>query len=199
MSKSVALLEVAADAQPWAVDMSSASFDQPWQQSQTPGGTRLFWLAYNQVLAVLGVFFFLVFASHFIDFELKGVISGTIELWKDYARPSVGRQLHWLVSLLPDAWRFVIPPLAIDYFSVGLLSGAALLRALMRAGNPADFGILVAFDLALVLLWPILIPFLVWLGVFYDGGVRDGGKIILLMLTPLFYFGAILAMNARLV
>jgi len=99
--------------------------------------SSLFWLAYGQIAAMLGAFSLLVFASHFFDLGLKGVVREAFEGWVEYVRPTVGIPLQWLVDKLLEAWHFVVPTVVKDYFAIGLVLALSFFRALITVDPDA--------------------------------------------------------------
>ncbi|MFN9355664.1 MAG: hypothetical protein ACK6A4_02390 [Alphaproteobacteria bacterium] len=162
----------------------------------------LFWGIYGQVAAVLGAITLLVFASHFVDVGLKGVIREAFDWWVLNVRPLVGQPIQWLVSQLPEAWRFEVPEIMKDYVAVGAVSLFSFVRTIFGYGGEwSEF-----FDwesiwtcFLLLTLWPLFMFWWpLWVSFDYFRGEKSDSEVVVfswLYAAPLIYLILIFAAN----
>ena len=188
------------------------SAEPPTAQSTTGAAKALFWVAYSQVTGVLGALGMIVFASHFIAFDLHGIVESLFSFWAGSVRPLVGLVLGATVEPIVRlvGLDFTVPMLVKDYLGAGFVLAFSFLRMMFVAGNVGSFWeidltgkvrALVATLILLPLIWPFMViafPLnLAWLT--WKGNAPVGAtKRTLLVLTPIIYVGVLFALNAAL-
>ena len=97
-----------------------------------PKNPGILFLTYQQINAVLAAFVFIQFLSHFVTFDWRGPLAELAAAWDLYVHPVV----QWLfeislVALVKLIFKFdiIIPPILIDYTSVGLVYYISIIRA----------------------------------------------------------------------
>ena len=181
-----------------------------------PDGPRalktLFWAAYSQVTGVVGALSIVVFASHFVAFDLHGIVESLFSFWTGSVRPLVGLVLA--VTVEPFLRLFgadiAVPAVVQDYLGAGFVLAFSFVRMIFVAGDVGSFRkldlqgktrALVATFLVLPLIWPFMaIAFpanFLWHS--WKGTAEPGAtKRTLLVLTPIIYVGVLFAASALL-
>jgi hypothetical protein len=161
---------------------------------------------------VVGALGIVVFASHFIAFDLHGIVESLFSFWTGSVRPLVG--LILAISVEPFLRLFgadiAVPAVVQDYLGAGFVLAFSFLRMMFIAGDVGSFWkndlqgkarALVATFVVLPLIWPFMtIAFpahLLWHT--WKGTAEPGAtKRTLLVLTPMIYVGVLFTASALL-
>ncbi len=185
---------------------------RPSEPDRPNAAKALFWTLYSQVTGVLGALGIIVFASHFVAFDLHGIVESLFSFWTGSVRPFVGLVLAVTVEPLLRLFSvdFAVPTVVKDYLGAGFVLAFSFLRMMFVAEDVGSFWkidlqgkarALVATFILLPLIWPLMViafPLnLLWLQ--WKGTAPTGAtKRTLLVLTPIIYVGVLFAANALL-
>jgi len=187
------------------------------QHSTEPGRPKglvaLFWLAYHQVAGVLGALGIVVYASHLISLDLRGIVALLFSFWAETVRPFVGLVLAYTYEPAARLFGFDIDididAQTKDYLGAGVVLASSYARMWRAEGlmlkEPGLVNFLrfwVGLFGLMVLGWPffaVAFPaYLAWTRI-HDGRLAPGAiRRILLILTPLIWVAILLGVNALL-
>lgn len=170
------------------------------------------YVLYSQVASILGAFTFIMFTSHIVDWNWKGILIDLVGGWTDVIRPAtkylldrtIGDLFHYLFG-----FELAIPLPVKDYLSVGIMLGLSSARSMRlysddwdHTNSTANFLIMYLFlPPALIgwwiVFWPLAFPVLMC-SLLYNVVTLNfpkDFKMYALAVAPGIYFGLVFAAN----
>lgn len=167
-------------------------------------------LVYQQVAGMIGAFALAALVSHVAEIDWRGALAAAIDVWDTYVRTAVKGALD-LIIVMPLAWLFEwridIPLLVRDYVSVGLMLFLSSVRvdrifAFVSLAEVYEKRHYLTNFFVYLIAWPYVVFELLarLLGAEFDEHAYSAPRSMvlyahLLALTPIIYFGLLVAAN----